>query len=196
MLDKIAIVGGSFDPVHLGHLHLIHSVYAETQYRTFVLIPTKISNFKRENEPLSDIHRLEMLNLAIEDYKTIYPGDREIRLLIDDCEMRRGGVSYTVETVRQMSRRFDCDERIGLVIGDDLTYNLHRWHDIDDLVPMVTFVVARRVKLPIYSTLPGMEMIKLNNEIDPKSSTDVRKGDKRMLSDSVKEYVINHDLYK
>lgn len=77
-----AMVGGSFDPVHLGHLHLIHSVLTSTGYRRFILVPVAKNNFKQEVQLASGLDRFEMLRLAVKAYPSLYPDDPKCLSLI------------------------------------------------------------------------------------------------------------------
>ena len=101
------MVGGSFDPVHLGHLHLIHSVVTSTHYRRIILVPVGHNHFKPDARPVSVHHRLAMIDLSIASYRSLYPDDPEIDLVVDDCELQRTGPSYTYEIGRA-----SCRERV------------------------------------------------------------------------------------
>lgn len=199
--NRIAILGGSFDPVHLGHLFLLHCAVSMTDYTKFILIPAKLSNFKQGSSPLaSDRCRLEMLSLALQDYREIYPQDRDADIVISDMEISRGGVSYTSDTVR-FFRESDPSAQIGLVMGDDHVGGLSRWHDFGYLRDNVEFLICRRSGDDgIWKDLPeNIRYKKLEpSELAPQSSSAVRAdrdANLDYLSQRVREYVRANDLY-
>jgi nicotinate-nucleotide adenylyltransferase len=134
---KLAILGGSFNPVHVGHLFLADTALS-LGYDRIALIPAWRSPFKPEapNMESTARDRLDMLVAAI-------AGDP--RLTVDDCEIRRGGVSYTVDTLRDIIRRCPIDGRPGLVIGDDLAGDFPRWYQSDAILAMADIIIARRI---------------------------------------------------
>ena len=99
MKPKTALLGGTFNPVHSGHVHLMHEIYAKAGIGNLILIPAYLSNFKRQSHPVSFEERVEMLSLAIEDYKDIYPDDM-MDVSISRFEGEKKGISYTSETVK------------------------------------------------------------------------------------------------
>jgi nicotinate-nucleotide adenylyltransferase len=134
---KLAILGGSFNPVHVGHLFLADTALS-LGYDRIALIPAWRSPFKPEAPGMESTarDRLDMLAAAI-------AGDP--RLTVDDCEIRRGGVSYTVDTLRDIIRRCPIDGRPGLIIGDDLAGDFPRWHKSGEILAMADIIIARRV---------------------------------------------------
>jgi nicotinate-nucleotide adenylyltransferase len=136
---KLAILGGSFNPIHLGHLFLADAVLSELHYDRVVLVPAYRSPFKLAAVGMEDSarDRLEMIAASI-------AGDP--RLTVDDCEIRREGVSYTVDTVADIIRRYATDEKPGLIIGDDLAADFPQWHGSDELLSMADIIIARRVQ--------------------------------------------------
>ena len=197
---KIAVFGGSFDPVHLGHLFLLHCAVSMTDYESFLIIPAKVSNFKQENRPqASDADRLNMLRLAVEDFRDIYPEDSAAHLEISTMELERGGVSYTSDTIRQLKAQADT-LRIGMVMGDDHIDGLCRWHDFGYLKDNVEFLICRRNSRDSVWNLPeGLAYRALVPEtVAPQSSSAIRTdlaGNLDYLSKRVREYVKAHGLY-
>ncbi len=199
---KVAMLGGSFDPVHLGHLFLLHCAVSMSDYDTFIVVPAALSNFKRTNAPkATDNDRLEMLRLALLDYKDIYPQDCDADIRLSTMELDRGGVSYTYDTVMDLKRDMDIHGRLGLIMGDDQIPSLARWYRFDDLKREVRFLVCRRNQDgALWTLMPeGVVYSKIEpSGLAPQSSSgfraDVhsRMGD---LSPRVAEYVRDHDLY-
>lgn len=198
---KTAMIGGSFDPVHLGHLFLLHCAVSMSDYSSFILIPAKVSNFKQSSRPqASDQDRLEMLRLAVEDYRDLYPEDRDVDISVSTMELERGGVSFTSDTIRILKERLGL-ERIGMVIGDDHLEGLSRWHDFEYLRDNVEFLVCRRSQEGTnWDLIPeGVCYRRLEPEnVAPQSSSAVRSDFQKnqdFLSRRVQEYVKAKDLY-
>ncbi|NBK21584.1 MAG: nicotinate (nicotinamide) nucleotide adenylyltransferase [Spirochaetia bacterium] len=170
-----AMVGGSFNPVHLGHLHLIHTVVTTTRYRRFIFIPVSQNNFKRDASLADAHHRLAMLHLGFSAYGRLYPDDPPLELVSDACEIERGGVSYTYDTVKHLYLQYGIRGRLGLVMGDDLLASLDTWHEYDKLKELVSFVVIRRDKeaTPFHDHAVDLEYIE-NMTVDD-SSTAIRE---------------------
>ena len=133
---RIAILGGSFNPIHLGHLCISESALA-LGYDRVVLIPAYRSPFKPDalNMESSAKDRLEMIAASI-------AGDA--RLSLDDCEIRREGVSYTVDTIGDIIRRYSPEGKIGLIIGDDLAADFPRWRRSEEIIQTADIIIARR----------------------------------------------------
>ena len=198
---KTAMIGGSFDPVHLGHLFLLHCAVSMSDYSSFILIPAKVSNFKQSSRPqASDQDRLEMLRLAVEDYRDLYPEDRDVDISVSTMELERGGVSFTSDTIRILREKLGLD-RIGMVIGDDHLEGLSRWHDFEYLRDNVEFLICRRSQEGTnWDLIPeGVCYRRLEPEnVAPQSSSAVRSDlqkNQDFLSRRVREYVKAKDLY-
>jgi len=135
---RVAILGSSFNPIHLGHLFLADAVLSELHYDRVVMVPAYRSPFKLAAPDMEDNarNRLEMAAASI-------AGDP--RLTIDDCEIRRGGVSYTVDTISDIIRRYAPDGKPGLIIGDDLAADFPRWNKSDEILAIADIIIARRL---------------------------------------------------
>lgn len=197
---KIAVFGGSFDPVHLGHLFLLHCAVSMTDYESFLIIPAKVSNFKQDNRPqASDADRLNMLRLAIEDFRELYPEDSSAHIEVSAMELERGGISYTSDTIRQLRLQNDTS-KIGLIMGDDHIEGLSRWHDFEYLRDNVEFLICRRNSQDSTWNLPDDLCFRalVPESVAPQSSSAIRTdlaGNLDYLSKRVREYVKAHDLY-
>lgn len=204
-----ALMGGSFDPVHLGHLHLIHEVLRATGYRRFILVPVLKNNFKQDRIPAPGKDRYEMLRLAVKAYPSLYPKDPKISLVVDPMELERGGISYTSDTVDAVYRKYPVDGKLGLVMGDDLLEGLPGWHDFDSLRDVVTFVVVRREPKPVAWNGPEIDMRLVDAPVFEDSSTDIREAIgslkknaplprivRALMPEEVADYVEKHRLYR
>jgi nicotinate-nucleotide adenylyltransferase len=166
---KIAILGGSFNPVHKGHIFLAETVVERLGYGLVVLVPAYISPFKQNGADGAAVlkrqaeDRLALLLAAA-------AGKR--RLAIDDCELRREGVSYTVDTVADIVERYRPDGRPGLIIGDDLVADFPRWRRADEIAERCDLIVANRISGGVPVPFPH---IRLENAVMPVSSSMVRE---------------------
>ena len=131
---KLGIYGGSFDPVHLGHVLVARSAIEELGLQKLYFVPAARSPFKPENQPAPDELRLRLLRLALAGMN-----DCEI----DRQEIDRGGASYTVETLRHFASTFPGAE-LFYVIGADNAPALAQWREAAELARLAVFVAAPR----------------------------------------------------
>jgi nicotinate-nucleotide adenylyltransferase len=133
LLMKLAIYGGTFDPIHHGHLILAREARELFGFKKVIFVPAAASPFK-DSPAASGQLRLSMLRVAIEDE----PGFE-----LDDCELRRPAPSYTIETIEEIRTR-QRDAQIYCLIGEDNVPTLQKWHRFDELRKAVQFVVLDR----------------------------------------------------
>lgn len=143
-MERLGLFGGSFDPVHLGHLLVAQAAIEELNLHRLFVIPAARSPFKPEKQPAPDAARLAMLRLA-------FAGRTDCE--VDDQEIRRGGTSYTIDTVREYARRFP-GAQLHYLIGADNIGSLPQWREATDLARLVSFVVIPRPGEPP-PTLPA-----------------------------------------
>ena len=130
---KIAIYGGTFDPIHHAHLILARQAVEQLGLDEVRFVPAGVSPFKTAPVATGDL-RLSMLRAAIK-------GERNFT--VDDCEIRRPPPSYTTDTVKEIGRR-ETGAEIYYLIGQDNVTGLERWHRFAELKKMVRFVVLDR----------------------------------------------------
>ena len=185
---RVALLGGAFDPVHNGHLHIAEVVLATGAYDQVLFVPAHLPSHK-PGALAAPNHRLSMLRLAI---------SRRRGLAVSDIELRRGGVSYTVDTVRQLQHDGTLGMRPGLVVGDDLGADLETWREAEALFGMVELLVACRTPQTGPLAFPHR---RLANHPLPLSSSmlrrRVRAGQviRALVPDSVHAYIRKHGLY-
>ena len=136
---KLGIFGGSFDPVHLGHLLVAQAAVEELGLDKLFFIPAAQSPFKPENQPAPTPARLQLLRLALAG---------RTNCEIDDQEIRRGGVSYTIDTLRDYAKKFPGAELFYLV-GADHAAKLDKWREAAELAKLAEFVVIPRPGEPV-----------------------------------------------
>lgn len=133
-MKRIGLFGGSFDPVHLGHLLVAEAAREELRLDRVFLIPAARSPFKPEKQPAPDALRAAMLRLA-------FAGKTHCE--VDTQELQRGGTSYTVDTIRDYARRFPNSE-IFYLVGADNVPSLAKWREADELARLAQFVAIPR----------------------------------------------------
>jgi len=131
---KLGLFGGSFDPVHLGHLLVAQATVEELKLDRLFFIPAAQSPFKPDNQPAPAPVRLRLLRLALAG---------KTNCEIDEQEIQRGGISYTIETVRDYAKRFPRAELFYL-IGADNVAKLNEWREANELARLARFVVTPR----------------------------------------------------
>jgi nicotinate-nucleotide adenylyltransferase len=131
---KLGLFGGSFDPVHLGHLLVAQAAVEELGLDKLFFIPVAQSPFKPESKPAPAAVRLQLIRLALAG-KTNYE--------IDEQEIRRGGISYTIETLRDYTKRFSKAE-LFYFIGADNISKLTEWREVNDLAKLAEFIAIPR----------------------------------------------------
>ena len=192
MRYRTALLGGTFDPVHAGHVHLFHEACAKAGIRRLIVIPAYISNFKRGSHPASFEERSEMLRLAFRDYHSMYPDD-DLELELSLYEGERKGISYTSDTIREFFDSAEDNGKVNFIIGDDIIPTLGHWHDIEYLRSHARFLCFTR--LGSVENESGAEVIFIKSSVYHASSSEVRAGDMTMLSPRVREYVYANKLY-
>lgn len=133
-LQKIGIYGGSFDPIHHGHLILAREAREALDLERIIFVPAAVSPFKGRPPAASGEARLAMLRAAIE-------GEQGFE--IDECELRRPPPSWTIDTVEQIQKR-EPEAELYLLVGEDNVATLSQWRRFDDLKKLVRFVVLDR----------------------------------------------------
>jgi nicotinate-nucleotide adenylyltransferase len=178
---KIGFLGGSFDPVHFGHLIAAQDAYEQHGLDRLVLVPAAQAPLKPNDVQSSSGDRLAMLRAAVE---------WDHRFEISDFELRRGGVSYTIDSARHF-RQLYPNEQLYWIIGGDQLPNLHRWKDISELAQLVEFIFLERPGFPLRAQvdIPGLRLHRCDGHLLAISSTELRE---RMQHDLSLDYFIPH----
>lgn len=202
-ISRIGVLGGSFNPVHMGHLIVAQDALEQFELSQVVLMPCACPPHKSIRELLPAEHRVAMLEAAIE-------GD--LRFLVSREEIDRGGVSYTIDTARSLKDQYPGCE-IVFIIGSDSLLELHLWKDIGELLNLCGFVTLTRPG-PEYDDvmkadlkLPPMwgERLKAHVRVGHAlclSSTDIRyrvaegMSIRYLVHPSVEMYIAEHSLYR
>jgi nicotinate-nucleotide adenylyltransferase len=192
----ICLFGGSFDPVHKGHIHFAELVIKSFNLDAFYFIPTYFSPFKAKNTYAEDVHRLHMLQLACKHID---------KAQVSNIEIERKGLSYTIDTLKTFHDIFPKHQLLW-VIGDDHLPTLEKWRSYPEHFTYCDFIILPR-NLERASTLIDQHPYKkqlhlLNIDRMPISSTEIRnaiKNDQAILSyvtPEINEYIHSNKLYR
>ena len=162
---KLAILGGSFNPVHIGHLFLADTVLRALDYDRVIFVPAYQSPLKNPLDGASPLDRMEMLAASIAGNP---------RMSLDHCEIRRKGVSYTVDTLLDLIARYAPEGKPGLILGNDLVSSFDKWQSHKEIAELADFIIARRTTSDADNNFPYPHKT-LDNEIVDISSHQIRE---------------------
>ncbi len=187
---KVGIFGGTFDPVHNGHLRAAKAFRDECQLDLVYVIPNCLPHMK-DHMPASPQDRLAMLRLAFDGLDGF---------AVSDMELKRGGVSYTVDTAHELHRLHPGAE-LFLYIGDDRLDHFTEWHDFPRLIRSVTVALADRTGRDVSAQIDalreryGAKIVRLTFQPVEASSTERRNGDESRCPPAVNRYIAEKGLY-
>ncbi|HPR83677.1 MAG TPA: nicotinate-nucleotide adenylyltransferase [Pontiellaceae bacterium] len=200
-IQRIGVFGGSFDPVHMGHLTIAQDAVEQLELDRLIFVPAAVPPHKRGCTLAEGRHRLEMLQLATES---------NLSFEVSDMELQRGGVSYTFDTMRQVQAEHPGAQLFFIVGLDSLTI-LHSWRNVDQLLELCTLVpfarggedparVAEQIQLPEPVKTGLMERLIRIHEIEI-SASEVRMrlaeglSIRYLVPPEVEMYIAEHHLY-
>jgi nicotinate-nucleotide adenylyltransferase len=195
---RLGILGGTFNPPHLGHLICAQEAYLQLLLNRVILIPARIPPHKPVDEEPGPEHRLELCRLAVN-------GDE--RFAVSDMEIARDGPSYTVDTLEELHSSAPESE-LFLILGGDVAAGLPNWHEPERVLSLATVAVAKRrgtaksaVDAALHSVRGGERAQFFQMPRIGISSTLVRRraregtSIKYIVPDAVKTYIEEHGLY-
>jgi nicotinate-nucleotide adenylyltransferase len=198
---KLGVLGGTFNPIHLGHLIVAQDAMEQLCLERVIFIPSATPPHKRYEGNATAAQRLAMLRLAIRDNP---------QFDADDLEIRRGGTSYSVDTLTELRRR-GVRERFYFIIGADSLRELHRWREVERLVQLCTFVTVPRPgfqpKPVVDPKLDAATRRRLRQQVLRGHACDIASRDIRsriaqgksiryLVPDAVARYIETHRLYR
>ncbi len=198
---KIGIFGGSFDPVHYGHLLLAEQARCMLQLNRVIFVPAKISPFKLNTVPTRGEDRYHMLRKAIAHNPYFF---------VSDYELKKDTVSYTIETLRFLKKEWGEEAELYFITGTDAFLSIMDWACAEELLTEFSFLVGNRpgyqqealdhilaeVRRRYKTKVERVEMPQVDI-----SSTDIKerfcqgRSVKYLLPDAVAEYALLHQLY-
>lgn len=186
---KIGILGGTFNPVHIGHLILAEETMEKLKLDKVFFIPAYLPPHK-DNVNIAPANvRLKMLQLAIKGNKN---------LAVSDIEIKRKGRSYTIDTVTAFKNKYPKDE-LYFIIGSDLLKYLDNWKDLDTIMGMVNFIVATRPGFPLASIPERIHRIDIRavdiSGFSVRQCVKEKKSFRYLVPEAVFEYINRSKLY-
>ena len=191
-------MGGSYNPIHIGHLMLADAVALHYGYDTIAFVPAFLSPFKDGHSGCTAEDRFAMVKLAIADNPAFY---------CEPCEIQRQGVSYTIDTLKFLKKKFpQCEGKIGLIIGDDLLEGFSGWREAEYIPDYADIIVGNRI-IDRYSTEQAASAgkvphLRVDNALLPVSSSGIRAAIKEkkswryLVPSGVYSYIKEHKLYE
>lgn len=197
---KLGIYGGTFSPIHNGHILAAREFLNEMQLDKLLIIPTALPPHKAEVVGASEKERLEMAKLAFEDFPDVE---------VSDFEIKRGGKSYSVNTLEH----FKEGNELYMLVGTDMFLTLDEWFRPNDIFKLSNIVLKRREndadtekriseKSREYELKFGARIYFIKSSPFEVSSTDIREKIRsgnsicEAVPQNVAEYIYNHNLYK
>ncbi|MEI7884269.1 MAG: nicotinate-nucleotide adenylyltransferase [Clostridia bacterium] len=199
---KIGVMGGTFDPIHLGHLVLAESVRESLELQEVIFVPTALPPHKELINITNSKHRYEMVKNAIATNPFFS---------ITDFEIQHEDISYTIDTIKHLMEKNNYEVDLFFITGADALMQILTWRDIEELLVLCNFVAATRPGTNIselktfMSSLPMCFQEKIQLLVMPAldiSSTLIRqrinkgKSIKYLVTAEVEEYIYEHELYQ
>ena len=203
-MAQIGIMGGTFNPIHLGHIKLALTAYKELNLDKIWFMPSKTPPHKDNSTIVDQHYRVEMINLAIANYSFFE---------LSDLELKREGITYTSQTLEYLSTEY-TDDTFYFIIGSDSLYDLESWNRPHVLFKLAHFVVAcrddigykqldeqcryLRLKYGAIIDIIHMDKIDISSSfIREKYACNINFSDyNKYVDEKVDNYIILNDLYK
>ena len=201
--NYIGIFGGSFDPIHKGHIESLKSVTEKLKLSKVLVIPNKVSPLK-DLSVASSMEKIKMLEIAFKDFKEIE---------IEDYELKKEGPSFMIETLQYLNKKLGKEKHFLLIIGEDSFQSFNRWKNYQHIVKMTSILVMNRPGLNNDLTTKAIELhqdyientFRDNNfkkgkiyfikiKPNPASSTNIRENidDKSVLAEGLDDDVLKY----
>ncbi len=197
-MKSIAIFGGTFNPVHLGHEHLLKAVLGEDLVDKVIVMPSKIPPHKEANDLASELDRFNMCKIAFSNYRQVS---------VSDYEFSRSNKSFSVYTIKYLKEKYP-EDKLYFIMGSDMLLSFHRWYKYQEILKMCGIICLSRCdddgnKLENYadSLRDKNEVHIVNVEPFEVSSTLIREKLKKYedcscyLNKNVVQYIEENNLY-
>lgn len=182
---KIGILGGSFDPVHIGHIEIANAAIHQLHLDQFIFVPTKNNPWK-DNVDANSEDRLEMLNIAIKPFEKMSISTIELDQKNDDK-------NYTYYTLKEL---LEDNNKYYYIMGSDQCNSFDKWKKAKSISKMVQLVVFDRGGYKLKKdNLKKYHFVHLDIEPITASSSQIKEGDLSMLDKNVLKYISSHGIY-
>lgn len=197
---KIGIMGGTFDPIHNGHLIAAEYARSALSLDKIIFIPSGVHPFKNNKNISESNKRIDMISLAIKSNKSFKTSPIEIN---------RNGTTYTIDTIRELREEY-IDDEIYFIIGSDILFEIEKWKGFPELIHLCKFILLHRpgveekkINMKIQELLSSynIEMEKVQSPLIEISSTEIRHRVRDKLSikylvpELVEDYILKNNLY-
>lgn len=199
MKKNVGILGGTFNPIHNGHIQLARKTLEQFELSEILIIPSANPPHKKDLNILDSFHRSEMIKLAIRN---------EDGMTFSDIEINRPGMTYTADTLTELSSKYS---RIYFIIGADTLFLIEQWYHPEITMKLATLVVAGRDsmtdaeiedRIDYLHKKYGADIKVLKNFDSPLSSSEIRNNIanglsiKGMVPEAVEDYIYKNGLYR
>ncbi len=189
-MKAVGILGGTFDPIHLGHLICAQYVLENRNLEKIIFIPCKISPHKTNVTSADGKHRMEMIKLAITDIPYFESSDYEVQ---------NDGISYTINTLQYLKNKY---EKLELIIGEDNFLKLDTWKQPEEIIQLSTVLVLKRdIHAAQKENKFAKSVVYLNSPKIDISATDIRRRVQNnqpinfLVTEKVRRYIYTNNLY-
>ncbi len=198
-MKKIVIFGGTFNPIHIGHVEMLSALCEVNNLDKILLMPDKIPPHKICDVLASDIHRLNMCKMIADRFNNVF---------VSDLELNREGKSYTIDTVKELKALYP-NYKLAIAIGGDMLTSFDKWKDYEELLTLCQIICFARIgvnndllqsKIEHFKNMGG-DILLLDNEISEISSSFLRKNitnreiSSKYIDKEILDYIINNNIY-
>jgi nicotinate-nucleotide adenylyltransferase len=187
---KIGILGGTFNPIHIGHLILAEEAREKLVLDKVVFVPAYLPPHKDNSDIAEARDRLAMVELAITGNKYFS---------VSDSEIKRDGRSYTIDTIREFKKKHPQDE-LSFIIGSDLLSYLDDWKDLNEIMGMVKFIAATRPGYPLEKIPSRIETLAIRavdvSGFQIRSCIKENRSFRYLVPEAVYDYIVEKKLYE
>lgn len=200
---RIGILGGTFDPPHLGHLLIAETARVALDLESVIFLPAGEPWLKSGQRITPAAHRLKMVRLAVADNPNF---------CVSDCEIRRRGATYTVDTLRELRRRFSADTELYFIVGSDVLTQFHLWKEPEAILELCRLAVIERPGGPeggitalrknFSDALNAGVVVSVAGPRVDFSASELRRvlaaghSTRYQIPDTVAKYIAEHELYR
>ena len=194
----VAIFGGTFNPIHVGHNEIIKHLNSISDIDKIILIPTKIPPHKNTDFLADAEHRYNMCKIIASDYSNVE---------VSDIELYREGKSYTIDTVKALEGEYK-NQKLALTVGGDMLVSFDCWKDYKEIIEKCVLITFKRAGISDIEYSDSIEKLRssganildLNFTITDVSSTKIRSDfslnlDCNLIDKRVKNYILENNLY-